>query len=593
MNPRLSIARKIGFGFGIFIIVVGAVFFLTNKTISESYQINKRINDIYAPSIKVLEELDNQIVRSQQLMKHWAYVQRREDDRERIEAVELCEKTIPAQLKKISAFAHLWSPHQQQLLMQMTKDVQDLLQSYAEIRALLPTWDSYFEPVNNMTADTYFIEGGAVLVPFDKCRETIRYLNNQQRVVMSDQIVAMNESFNTLRIYLVYIAIGVILAGIAIGFFTTRSIVVPVNALRHQIVNLSKGIFTHSYIPTGNDEIGDMAIAIDKLADNLDKTREFSIQVGAGKFDMPFNPLSEQDELGKALLRMRDDLSSYRHEMEQKVEAQTHEITLQKEEVEAQKERILSLYKDLQSSIDYAQRLQETILPNDHFIHDMFPNSFVYFVPKATVSGDFYWFTTRGNKKLFAAADCTGHGVPGAFMSLVGYNVLNQATKVYSTPSQILNSANRLAGETMRANDGEHFMRDGMDIAFCSLDQNTLELEFSGAHNPLYIIRKGELIEIAGEPFSIGSFTNNEKEFKNHKFQLIEGDYIYLFSDGYADQFGGPAGKKFMRKQFRALLQEIHELPMDEQKNRLAITHEQWKGNLEQIDDILVIGIRV
>ena len=272
---------------------------------------------------------------------------------------------------------------------------------------------------------------------------------------------------------------------------------------------------------------------------------------------------------------------------------QTNEIRRQKEEVEAQRERVTELYKDLQSSIDYAQRLQETILPNDTFIRAMFPDSFVFFRPKATVSGDFYWFVSKGKKKIFAAADCTGHGVPGAFMSLVGHNVLNQATKVYSKPSQILNSANRLSAEAMRSDSGEHFMRDGMDIALCSLDMDTLELEFSGAHNPVYIIRDGEIIEMSSDPFSIGTYTNGEREFTNHSMTVQKGDCIYLFSDGYVDQFGGPKGKKFMRKQFRSMLIQYCDLPMAEQKWRIAETMDKWQGNSEQIDDILVMGIRV
>jgi serine phosphatase RsbU (regulator of sigma subunit) len=137
--------------------------------------------------------------------------------------------------------------------------------------------------------------------------------------------------------------------------------------------------------------------------------------------------------MGKSLIRMKNELASYRDDMERKVESQTIEIRTQKDAVQAQNEKITELYNDLQSSIDYAKSLQETILPNKEVIQAMFPDSFVLFRPKATVSGDFYWFKQKGNKKIFAAADCTGHGVPGAFMSLVGHNVLNQATKVYSS----------------------------------------------------------------------------------------------------------------------------------------------------------------
>jgi len=165
---RFSISRRIGFGFGIFILVVGIVFYLTNKTITESYEINKRINDVYAPSIKVLEELDNQLVRSQQLMKHWAYVQRREDDRERIEATELCETVIPDQLKKIKAYSNLWQQDQLEMLNATTTEVELLLVAYADIRSILPNWDSYYDPVNSMLVDTYFLEGGTIPKPYEQ-----------------------------------------------------------------------------------------------------------------------------------------------------------------------------------------------------------------------------------------------------------------------------------------------------------------------------------------------------------------------------------------------------------------------------------------
>lgn len=197
----------------------------------------------------------------------------------------------------------------------------------------------------------------------------------------------------------------------------------------------------------------------------------------------------------------------------------------------------------------------------------MFPDSFVFFRPKATVSGDFYWFKELGGKKVFAAADCTGHGVPGAFMSLVGHNVLNTVTKVFTKPSQILNNANRLAVDVLRSSE-DNYMRDGMDIALCTIDYKTMTMEYSGAHNPAYIVRKGELITIESDPFSIGSYINNEREFTNHTFNLEQGDCLYVFSDGYVDQFGGPKGKKFMRKQFRQLLLDISHLPMIEQKWR-------------------------
>jgi serine phosphatase RsbU (regulator of sigma subunit) len=335
-----------------------------------------------------------------------------------------------------------------------------------------------------------------------------------------------------------------------------------------------------------------MAKAADRLVRNFERTKEFSLSIGAGKFDMPYEPLSEHDELGKALLQMRDDLASYRNEMEEKVSAQTMEIREQKERVERQSERVTELYTDLQASIDYAQRLQSTILPSEEAIREVFAQHFVMYRPKATVSGDFYWFANKGKKLMFAAADCTGHGVPGAFMSLVGHNALNQATKVYNKPSQVLNTVNRLSAQALRANEN-HLVKDGMDIALCTVDLEAMELEFSGAQNPLYIVRGSELIELEADGFSIGSYVNGEREFTAKKSELKSGDCIYAFSDGYADQFGGPAGKKFMRKQFRQLLLEINSLPMNEQLAALQKRFDDWRGDQEQVDDVLVVGVRI
>jgi serine phosphatase RsbU (regulator of sigma subunit) len=194
---------------------------------------------------------------------------------------------------------------------------------------------------------------------------------------------------------------------------------------------------------------------------------------------------------------------------------------------------------------------------------------------------------------MFAAADCTGHGVPGAFMSLVGHNALNQATKVFHRPSQVLNSVNRLSAAAMRAYQDEEQLKDGMDIALCSVDMSSMELEFAGAHNPVWIIRQGELIQLDADAFSIGMYVNGEREFANANFKLQEGDMIYVFSDGYVDQFGGPQGKKFLRKRFRELLLEISTLTIEEQRLAIETTFDAWKGDQEQIDDVLVMGVLI
>ena len=200
------------------------------------------------------------------------------------------------------------------------------------------------------------------------------------------------------------------------------------------------------------------------------------------------------------------------------------------------------------------------------------------------------------SKVFFAAVDCTGHGVPGAFMSIVGYNSLNKIVQEYklSDPAAILNQLNQEVRQTLRQENDITDVKDGMDIALCSLDRSTNTLEFAGANNPLYLIRNNELQIIKGDKFPIGLFSEGKAPvFSNHKIKVQEGDTIYLFSDGYIDQFGGPKGKKFKQKQFNEVLLSIQDMNMEDQKNTIKNRIEQWQGQSFQVDDMLVIGVKI
>lgn len=252
--------------------------------------------------------------------------------------------------------------------------------------------------------------------------------------------------------------------------------------------------------------------------------------------------------------------------------------------------------KDITASIRYAKRIQDAILPPDDFIKQHLPNTFVLFKPKDIVSGDFYWMESRQDKVIFAAVDCTGHGVPGAFMSIVGHNVLDRVVGEghITEPAQILDELNKGIGETLRqSNLEDNTVRDGMDIAMCALDRARGILQFAGAYNPLWLIRNGELTEIKADKFPIGnSRLGDTHKFTNHEIQLQKGDTVYIFSDGYCDQFGGPAGKKFKASALRSLLLSSQHLSMAEQHVLLDKTIEDWRGHHEQVDDILIIGTR-
>lgn len=300
-------------------------------------------------------------------------------------------------------------------------------------------------------------------------------------------------------------------------------------------------------------------------------------------------------------------LSGQKQEIEIKnsyLEKANAEINVQKKEIEEKNHEILA-------SIRYAQRIQEAILPPQKLVTSYLENTFILYKPKDIVAGDFYWFHAieDGSLKrtgiLLAACDCTGHGVPGAFMSIIGYSALNSAVKEFglSKPSEILDKISELMEETFSKSENE--MKDGMDIALCSLagaspDRLFIKLQYAGANNSIYLVRAPkdalnstyELIEIKADKQPIGKFAGR-KPFTNHELELRKGDAIYAFSDGYADQFGGPKGKKFKYSQFEKLLVSVQEKPMEEQRKILDMEIEKWRGTLEQIDDICIWGIKI
>lgn len=290
------------------------------------------------------------------------------------------------------------------------------------------------------------------------------------------------------------------------------------------------------------------------------------------------------------------NLQRSRLKLRQEVAIRTKELQEEKEKLQVAYSEIDEKNKDITDSIHYAKRIQEAILPSDLLFRQLLPESFVFYKPKAIVSGDFYWLEQWGHQTFIAAADCTGHGVPGAFMSIVAHNILTQTVNVLglTKPALILNEANTQLSRKLNQDPKEATVRDGMDIALCAINNKTKIIEFAGANNPLWIIRDNAVIEINGDKFPIGAFVGEElQRFTNHEWELKSGDRLYIFTDGYADQFGGPKGKKFKYKQLQEHFMKSHQKPMEEQKKILSELMAEWQGSLEQIDDILVIGIKI
>jgi len=331
------------------------------------------------------------------------------------------------------------------------------------------------------------------------------------------------------------------------------------------------------------------------------------------------NAHAEIDELQiektKKLAKSRKmwDMSEEVYREKRKVDQENIELVAEKDKIEEDKKKIKNknvklweqsiaihkekteiaqLHKDITDSIKYARTIQEAILPTDAHFKELLPDSFVLFMPRDEVSGDFYWITEKENKVYFAASDCTGHGVPGAFMSMINNTLLNEAINDRDiwTPSEILYDVRKEIITALR--QSAEGRKDGMDAVLCCFDSSNMNLSYAAANNPLYHFRKGELTETKPDRMPVSFLTGEQIPFTHHEITLEKDDVVYIFSDGFQDQFGGPKGRKFMIRRLRTLLHEIHTKPMEEQKVILSNTIEEWRGAEEQVDDILFIGVR-
>ena len=250
--------------------------------------------------------------------------------------------------------------------------------------------------------------------------------------------------------------------------------------------------------------------------------------------------------------------------------------------------------KDFEDSLKYASRIQSALHTDEKEFHRLFPESFVLQRPKDIVSGDFCWAREIDGNVYFSIADCTGHGVPGAFMSLIGLEFFRQiiVERKIKKPSDVLSEMNYQFNKVFENGD-EVSLKDGMDLSFCAFNRKEMKLEFAGALHSIYIVRNNEILEIKGDRINIGpDYGFEPQSFTNQNIKLEEEDTIYMFTDGYTDQFGGPEGKKFKYRRFRHLLLSIHKLPMGRQKKILQENIIQWMGKLDQVDDIMILGIK-
>lgn len=348
--------------------------------------------------------------------------------------------------------------------------------------------------------------------------------------------------------------------------------------------NLDPGTYTFRVMASNNDGVWNGKIAEVKVIINPPfwRTNWFYALCGVALISGTWG-----------FIRLRErNLRKEKEVLESRVDERTAELKDEKEKVQA-------AHKDIRDSINYARRIQDSILPSDTELKTLLPDSFVLYIPRDIVSGDFYWLAKPDESKpheiLVAAADCTGHGVPGAFMSMIGNTLLNEAVrqKGEREPASILNRLHKDMRTALHQDAGSD-TRDGMDVAAVRLDFANGKIHYAGANRPLVIVHNGQLQEIRADKMPIGGLQGEEeRNFTGHTFSVEKGTMIYIFTDGFADQFGGPKGKKFMVKKFYDMLSGMAQQPCIEQHTILMHAIQEWKGVHEQVDDILVIGVRM
>lgn len=282
------------------------------------------------------------------------------------------------------------------------------------------------------------------------------------------------------------------------------------------------------------------------------------------------------------------------HKLTEKLSERSYNVMMQKWDLERRNLSISQQNREIMESLHYAQNIQNAILPKAEKLRSWFSDSFVYYRPKHVVSGDFYFFEKYEGNYYIAAADCTGHGVAGAFMSMLGSSLLKQiiVENNITDPSEILIQLNRRVLEALR--QAETSSHGGMDIILCRMNESKTQLTYSGANRPVLLIRNYEELYYRGDKTPIGGFFPEEnRKFTSTTIDLKKNDRLYMYTDGYADQFGGPEGKKLMSKKFKEILMNIHESSMDSQLHTIDNYIQNWRGKFEQVDDLLVIGIHV
>ncbi len=404
--------------------------------------------------------------------------------------------------------------------------------------------------------------------------------------VISDITESNTTLFNIIKRQVIIILSFLILLSLIL-FFATKKLKITIKDLLRKTSLIADGALNERVIVTGKNEFTAFAEQFNNMVEKLEESQ---------------NELKKKNKLigskNKELQDQNDEILAQRDQ----IAAQRDEIEMQRDILTAQKDQILEQNKDITDSIQYAKRIQSAILPHDEVIKYLLPKHFILYKPRNIVSGDFYWLTHKRGEIIIVVADCTGHGVPGAFMSMLGSTLLNDVISNIETlkADMILNELRDQVILRLRQTGELSETKDGMDVGICLLNKDNMKLQFAGAYNPLYLIRNGKLTEIKADKMPIGISPKAGKSFTNHEIKVKKDDAFYLFSDGIIDQFGGDHGKKYLSARFQQMLISIQDKIMYDQKEILENELNEWMGltgmythKYDQVDDIIVMGIKI
>ncbi len=536
-------------------------------------------NDIY-PFMDKLADFEQVVLKSKMLITNWVYLQYNIEDKKELK--KLIKEDYPKIKQEIlSSYKTAGHEDNKDSILIIFDKMDSLLLVETNLMKTLVNFEDYENPQKIFHAEEV-IEDKVIIQSSDIRTLLNRFISHTKKKngIIRDQMIY---SLNNLELTTIIFGFGMFIIILLSVLYIQKKITTPIIQVRDNLLRLSKGETIIQKVKQSDDIIAQMVEALSKLADNFNKTATTAQKIGRGEFNVSVQPLSENDILGIAILGMRNSLKAYSEEMEEKVRVRTFEISKQKEIIEEKN-------KDITASINYANRIQQASLPEINSIQSQLKDSFILFRPRDLVSGDFYWFAQVEDKLIVAAVDCTGHGVPGAFMSLIGMNLLSaivNESKITES-NLILDELHKRIQIALRQTETEN--NDGMDVALCVIDENKKTVEFSGAKNPLICIRDNELIIIKGDKNGIGGKPNNHEKFTKHIINIEGQISFYIFSDGFQDQFGGENDRKFMIKKMKEMFLNNNKLPMKEQKKIYEQTIEDWMRPTQQVDDILLIG---